>query len=233
MMNSSTHPSYDQLFYEHEVLWARYEIREHYIRTTIRHIYENIGQVLTHVGMQLRMLGLDKEIEKREAEGFSTLIGQVLKDLRSMRHSFYPETELLGKYGLAEALSSELVLLGMDTTQLKVRGVSHSLEQGREVILFRMLQEILHLIDEQNSTASLEIKLVYTNVSLGFIFNYTGKPVNIKASPVSSVYDSRLSRLSLLQRAELIGGVLMSPLRKASITRMKLIVPFKTFVYEE
>src|SRR5688500_4451771 len=132
-MNISTHPSYDQLFYEHEVLWARYEIREHYIRTTIRNIYENIGQVLTHVGMQLRMLGLENEIEKREAEGFSTLIGQVLNDLRSMRRSFYPETELLVKFGLPEALGSELELLGMDATQLKIRGVPHPLEQGREV----------------------------------------------------------------------------------------------------
>ena len=82
-----------------------------------RNIYENVGQVLSLVRVQLSMLSFENEPEKLSTEGSGELIGEAIRDLRRMCRNFYPETELLEKEGLLQTLRSQLLLLGMQEQQ--------------------------------------------------------------------------------------------------------------------
>src|SRR4051794_40370900 len=110
-----------KLLYEHEVLWACYEIRDYYLKKNVKDIYENIGQVLSLVRVQLDLLTNENEISKVDITQSDNLVGKAIQDLRIMSTRFYPETELLAKLGLIQSLEYELKLLEVNRKEKRIK----------------------------------------------------------------------------------------------------------------
>ncbi|MGZ5135423.1 MAG: hypothetical protein ACXWCG_09740 [Flavitalea sp.] len=218
-----------QLVYEHEVLWALYDIRDYYLKKIVQGVYENIGQILSLVRVQLRLLSNHGGTADLDITDPGSLVGKAMKDLRTMCRGFYPESELIGKAGLIDTLEYELELLGVKKSKdsIKVTGVPASLETGLELIVYRILQEILISLDKDNKEPQLIIEIIYDKKFVTFILK--GDHFQVLKDPSSAL---GLERLKLSERAKLIGGKL--EIRKAKDHKkvIKLKVPFKPSIYE-
>jgi signal transduction histidine kinase len=231
MVNSK---EFKRLLYEHEVLWARFNIRDHYLDRIVQEVYQNIGQVLSLVRIQLNLLSNHNEAGDVTADEPGKLVGKVIQDLRAMCRSFYPETELLTNLGLIQTLEYELKLSGIDKAKdlIKVRGTLKPLYKGTELIVFGMLQEMLFSISKEYKGIPIQVKIVYDKNGANFIIEYKEKPIEWKQFNLQLDADFSLTRLNLSERADLIKAKLEIKYSEANKTCIKLIVPFKTSMYE-
>ena len=90
-----------KLLFQYEVLRARLCIRDFFLKTAVKEVYENVRQIRAQQVMQLAFFD-EKNIEdqKEHIVQSGDLVGQSIADLRTMTRSFYPDVDLLKKYGL-------------------------------------------------------------------------------------------------------------------------------------
>jgi nitrate/nitrite-specific signal transduction histidine kinase len=86
-INASENQSF---LFKYEILRARLETRNFFLKNTVREVYENIGQVLSLVRLQLALIdGASKEEKNIDEElnvnieSSGKLVGQSIKDLRA------------------------------------------------------------------------------------------------------------------------------------------------------
>src|SRR5215210_5391616 len=131
-----------------EALRARLEIRDFFLKTAVRDVYENIGQVLSLVRMQLAHLDTTTKVdinEKIDTSGI--LIGQSIRDLRVMCKSFYPDADLLKEEGLVEGLDNSIrILFPGILPVIEVKGVRKDIEPDLKLIIFKTVLQLLNEI---------------------------------------------------------------------------------------
>ncbi|MEO5999693.1 MAG: hypothetical protein ABIN89_23055 [Chitinophagaceae bacterium] len=201
-----------ELQYRHEIFRAKLEIRDHYIKTIVRDIYENTGQVLSLVRIQLTTLGtLVKDDLKIHLAESGELVGKAICDLRDMGKSFYPEKEILTESGFVNALKRELKVDLHDNTGKKVRvkGIPFALDPGCGLIFFQVILEITFLITRSFDDDSLRLQITYTSSKVKISMEYYGEPVDLSLSQEVSDEFLASSKLSLEERIKLIGGELL------------------------
>src|SRR5215210_9587793 len=113
-----------------EALRARLEIRDFFLKTAVRDVYENIGQVLSLVRMQLAHLNTNAKVDINEKIDTSgNLIGQSIRDLRVMCRNFYPDLELLKEEGLVEGAENCIrILFPGIFPVIEIKGVRKAIE---------------------------------------------------------------------------------------------------------
>jgi hypothetical protein len=154
-MHKSDH--YNELMFRHELLKARVEVRDHYLKCIIREVYENIGQVLSLVRIQLAMIPTENSgIEKKAADETGHLVGQVIRDLRSLCEKFYLGSEKFTPDELCQALESECRLAFPGAT-LRVGQKPVLMDFNITSISFYIVKTIFTLIRENGELLSLQI----------------------------------------------------------------------------
>jgi hypothetical protein len=96
--------AYRNLLFQYEILRARFALREHYLTTIVKDVYENIGQMLTLVRVQLSIIKCGSaSLQMQQIDAPGKLIGSAIQDLRDMCQRFYPELNIdsVDKLGLA------------------------------------------------------------------------------------------------------------------------------------
>lgn len=227
-MDHST--AYKSLLYEHEVLWARYEMRDQHLKKIGEKIYDDIGQVLSLVRIQLCQPSFDGGGLKENAAGSGDLVGKAIRGLRDMHRSFYPDTELREK-GLVKTLEYELDIWGISNIKnpVTVEGTPHELINGTQLIVFRMLQEMFTFISETGNKKSIQVNIVYEAALVRFNIIYTGDAPRWAAPAEAN--PNAITRRSLPERAMLLEGDLSVTFLEARKTQITLTVPFKPPVY--
>jgi len=208
-----------------EALRARLEIRDFFLKTAVRDVYENIGQVLSLVRMQLAHLDTTTKVdinEKIDTSGI--LIGQSIRDLRVMCKSFYPDADLLKEEGLVEGLDNSIrILFPGILPVIEVKGVRKDIEPDLKLIIFKTVLQLLNQIKDIKGEF-IRLVICYMKEEVKFEINYKGKIIEKDsiATTEESEYNSTLQatlqlikgRLILKQSAHgMIRIVLTSPLK--------------------
>ena len=220
---------YQKLCYEHEVLWARYEIREHYLKTVVQEVYQGTGQILSMVRVQLSLLSVGSMMAAEKTREPGQLVGKAIHDLRDMCRYFSPDTVLIEDGTFVETIRHELALTGIPVTprQVKVKGEEVALSMGTELIVFRMLQEILSLVKEQYREG-FGLTIEYTPAAVSFLIVYKGGFIQLNQVGAQADGILQLTRLNLQDRVKVINGQLQIVSKANNTVRIKLAVPFKT-----
>ncbi|MEI6950401.1 hypothetical protein V9K67_24680 [Paraflavisolibacter sp. H34] len=220
---------YKKLLYEHEVLWARLEIRDHYLNKVVQEVYENIGQVLSLVKVQLALLSQTGGAGVTATEP-CVLVSQVIKDFRAMCRNFYPEKELISRQGLLQALENELNLAdpgpGQAPNVFGVTGNGRPLPAGTELIVFRMLQEILFRVRKEHRLLPLDLQVRYEAEAVTFVLAYAGSPVEWTGGGQPAGTGCSSPRLNLWERAAVVGAQLEAGECAGGTMSIKLTVPY-------
>src|SRR5437763_9259831 len=218
--------SHEQLLFSHEALRARLDIRDFFLKNTVREVYENIGQVLSLVRMQLAMLAADTKVALKSVESPGNLVGQSIRDLRVMCKSFYPDAEILNDEGFVEALRDTVkILYQSEDPAITVNGIQKEIQPELKLVVFKMIQEILTLVNETGgSFISLDLDYLENEVKTTVI--YKGEIIPLDEKTTTDNID-----LPLQERAELIKGKLNLNKQKDGLIQIQLSYPLNC-VYE-
>ncbi len=158
-----------------QVLSSRLAIRDFFLKTMVREVYENVGQVLSLVRMQLSMSeakASDEAVEKLQTSG--DLVGKSIRDLRLMCKNFFPDDDIVEDGGFIETFRQTLaILFGDNETEIKITGIKKDVDPNLKLILFNVLQDIAIYIKEAGSTFK-DLEVNFGKSKINFIINYSG-----------------------------------------------------------
>jgi two-component system, NarL family, sensor kinase len=148
--------------FQQELLRTQLEIQEQTFRNISQEIHDNIGQVLTLAKLNLNTIpdnSLSVESNNKLTNS-KDLITKAIQDLRDLSKSL--NTEFVSEVGLVKSIEYELELLrkaGSIQISLMQQGEYFSLSQQKELILFRIFQEVLNNIMKHSQATEITVML--------------------------------------------------------------------------
>lgn len=208
------------------VLQARFDIREYFLNTVVKEIYENIGQVLTLVHMQLSLLNDSNNQTVTDASAPKRLITQSIRDLRFICTQLFSDLTIVDNKKWIEGLEYTIVTLNLNNRRgIKIKGEQKYQSAELQVLLFRIIQEILfaikkeqyayHVMSIHYSDSWIVVGILYSGGSIIFDNMHMGDKSFIKFS----------------DRLELMNGKLQTQKLKSGKSLIKLEAPINLPVY--
>ncbi|HRH59723.1 MAG TPA: sensor histidine kinase [Chitinophagaceae bacterium] len=190
--------------YEQTILQSQIEIQEQTFRNISQEIHDNIGQVLSLAKLNLHTVSAANTSEKITLS--EELLGKAITDLRDLSKSL--NTDKITDIGLADAIKNELAIIEKATKISKTTFVLSNenipLDKDKTIVVFRMIQEILHNIVKHAKASEVFIEIEADENKTGITVKDNGVGFNPAA------LDSRETGIglkSIQQRCRLIHGV--------------------------
>jgi two-component system, NarL family, sensor kinase len=148
--------------FQQELLRTQLEIQEQTFRNISQEIHDNIGQVLTLAKLNLNTItnhSVSEDINNKLTSS-KDLITKAIQDLRDLSKSL--NTEFISEAGLLKSIEYELELLRR-TGSIQIismqEGEYYALPQQKELILFRIFQEVLNNIMKHSQATEIKVIL--------------------------------------------------------------------------
>ena len=154
--------------HENELLQTKLLIQEQTFQNISREIHDNVGQKLSFAKLQLNTINIPEN--KHDAELLSdsiNIITHSLDDLRDLSKSL--NADYIQNNGLILALENQIFQLGKSgkyQMKLKVTGDSKFLDVDKELVLFRIVQEVLNNIVKHADATEITLNLHYSKADL-------------------------------------------------------------------
>jgi len=145
------------------LLQTQLEIQEQTLKNISQEIHDNIGQVLSLAKLNINTMNSSEPVTLQEKINDSKhLISKAIQDLRDLSRSL--NADYVIEMGLLRSVEYELELIkrtGTLETELRTEGKVYRLEQQQELILFRIVQEILHNIIKHAKATLIDVFVQY------------------------------------------------------------------------
>jgi signal transduction histidine kinase len=213
--------------FDQTLLQSQLEIQEQTLQNISQEIHDNIGQVLSLTKLNLGTMDIDKPDQlQQKIEDSKKLIGKAIQDLRDLSKSL--STDYVSAMGLTEAINYELEMIrksGVYTTTLETEGSPIKLEAQKELIIFRIVQEIINNIIKHAKATTIIIQLNYGPEAFSIIVNDNGSGFDL--TPLNAGDNSKfgLGLRNMYKRARLIGAQFSITSTLGAGTTVTLILP--------
>ena len=161
--------------HENALLQSQIEIQEQTFQNISRDIHDNVGQKLSLAKLLLVNAGNEYNLKK---EDVIRIITESINDLRNLSRTLSSERVLSN--GFIEALEFEIEQLKKLTTydiRLNILGEKYFLENGRELILFRIIQESLQNIIKHSEADKIVITVQFLGDRIEVLIHDNGKGI--------------------------------------------------------
>jgi signal transduction histidine kinase len=216
-----THESNKELCFLNLLLHTRLEVRDHYLNTIVKEVYDNIAQALSLVRLQLTEeynSSAGNEITRKAREQISITI----QDLRRVCKMLYPEKFLNNGPCFDRALGL-LVKDGCPQASFE-SGASDDLpvhiQNETGILAFGLLQKMLNLIPPDEKQAVQSVKVQSGRDTLTIIIACTAQPAWKGPSPEQM----KSSELVGFEQVLMAGGDLLVT-RAGNVKEIKLLIP--------
>jgi len=212
--------------FQQELLKTRLEIQEETFRNISQEIHDNIGQALSFVKLSLNTvdphnapLVIDKLSESKN------LLTKTIQDLRDIAKSL--NTDFISEIGLPVAIEQQLQLLDK-TEQYQihffVKGDIFKHNSQRELVVFRIVQELLNNIVKHAEASDIEVEMQYLSAKLVITVTDNGKGFDTKAVQ-GSEKNSGLGLRNMSNRMGMIKGTIVINSGPGTGTKVTLEIP--------
>ena len=192
--------------HQQELLHARLEIQEQTYRNISQELHDNIGQVLSLVKININSIDTDdpKAVGEKLSES-KNLLTKTIQDLRDISKTL--NTDFINEIGLAGAIDQQLQLLkktGLYATQLVVTGEAYEQAPERELLIFRIVQELLNNVVKHAGADQLGVSINYETGKLIIKVWDNGKGFDIQEQQT----EKGLGLRNVQNRLKLINGTI-------------------------
>lgn len=192
--------------FQEELLKTRLEIQEETFKKISEEIHDNIGQTLSFIKLNLNTMKLSLLPADEEKWGESKeLLTKVIKDLRNLSRTL--NTDFIQDIGLVGAVQQQLTLLEkteMYTAVLDVSGERQPYPVSCELVLYRVIQELLNNIVKHAAASAIAVSMDYHSDRLLIRVKDNGKGFDPAAVPEKSGLGLR----NIMNRIGLINGTI-------------------------
>jgi len=193
--------------YSEALLNAQIEIQENTLRNISQEIHDNIGQVLTLAKLNLGTMETAEPVIREKLLITRQLVAKAIVDLRDLSRSF--NTDHIAAIGFQAAIEYELGLIQKTagiTTSLSVSGEPFRINPQKELILFRIVQEVFNNAMKHAEAGSIKIALSFHNDKLELCIKDNGKGFQVDATISGKQGLAGLGLRNIQNRAKLIGA---------------------------
>jgi len=215
-----------QLTFEAEIAKTQLEIQEQTMQTIGADLHDNIGQLLSLTSLTLNSIEIENRLKSQQK--IEAAIDLTLRSIKEMR--------LLGKLlqgdqlvvlGLPEAIRYQMSWLersGQYRISYSQEGEMPGLNNpNKDLILFRILQEILNNIIKHARASQIDIKLAYPDNSLQLQINDNGVGFdadNLAADKIG------MGLQNIRKRATIVGGEISIRSANGEGTGITILIPY-------
>jgi signal transduction histidine kinase/Flp pilus assembly protein TadD len=149
-----------------------------------RDLHDGVGGLLSGVKLSMSNMKGNVFLSEENAQTFENVISQLdqsIAELRRVSHNMMPEA--LIKYGLKEALENyceNMNFSGKINVQLQTYGMEKRMEQSTEIIIYRMIQELLNNVIKHADARNVLIQLVRKEDHFNLTVEDDGKGIDAK-----------------------------------------------------
>ena len=189
------------------LLTSQLEIQEQTRKTISQEIHDNIGQVLSLAKLNLNRIDLTRpEGLSEKITDSKNLVAKAIQDLRDLSKSL--NTDNISAVGFVGSVAYELEMIrkaGFHTT-IEVEGEIIRIEPQKELIIFRIVQEILNNIMKHAEANSIFVSIVYTSKGLLLNIKDDGKGFDLSLIEQQHRTENGLGIRNMHNRAVLINA---------------------------
>ncbi|WP_162793740.1 sensor histidine kinase [Runella rosea] len=200
--------------YQHEVLESQIEVQKQAFERIETELYDNVGQMLSVAKIYLCTLeesALNEE-QQNYVKQINDIVGKTILDLRTLIRNL--DAYLSTNFDLSSSLSTEIVRIQKTShanIELQISGTRYSLGYEKEIVLFRIAQELINKLWNTGNVSNIKVILNYTSTLFSISIHFQGKNVKIEAD-------------NLHRRTELMGGKYLFMNKKKKEIRIELPV---------
>lgn len=190
--------------FEEEITKSKMEIQEQALQNISWEIHDNVGQLLSVAKMQLNLVQMslsEKNAEKINEIG--DIVGKSLQELRSLAKSLNPES--IKSKGLIDSVSHEIKRfkrLNVINAHFNISDNTYKLSNEKEIILFRILQELFNNTLKHSKAKNLVVVFNYDSMELNIIVEDDGVGFDMKGDN----HFEGIGLINMKSRAKLIGA---------------------------
>lgn len=214
--------------YEREILQAQVEVQNHTLQQIGSDLHDNIGQLLSLTKLHLN--ALEEEPNPQSAASRLASIGAVvdltIREVRALTKSL--DKEFIEQFGLISSLKNELDRLeqtGRFTTRFSLSGSPYPLGFQHEIVLFRVVQEVLNNAVKHAEAAQIEITVLYATGQFDVAISDNGRGFDQAETQRRELGKSGAGLRTMQRRMALIGGTCHIESGPGQGTRIRLAVP--------
>jgi two-component system, NarL family, sensor kinase len=210
-----------KISHQNSLLESQLEIQEQTFQNISREIHDNIGQKLTLAKLHLNTLDFtstDKGV--MQVNDSVEMISEAINDLSDISRSM--SSEIILNNGLIKALEFEATQLkksGRYKISFSATGDSVFMDNGTELLLFRIAQEALNNIIKHANASAIDIQLHYNNVALTMTINDDGQGFHATGHQFGT------GLLNMKKRAASLKGKLIINSTPGICTQIKIEIP--------
>ena len=167
-----------------------------------RDLHDGIGQMLAAARMTLGNYLSQKKIDVIEIQNSLDLLEDSIREVREISHNMMPGT--LTKFGLSSALKqfvNKINALGTLKVELQVVGIKGRLDEKIEMMLYRIVQEIISNIIRHAEATKVSIELIKHDNELILMVEDNGKGFDIE-----NVENQGIGLKNIATRVEYLNG---------------------------
>lgn len=203
------HPGEDDMVrtdFQKALLKTQLEIQEQTFQTISQEIHDNIGQALTLIKINLTLINVEKsETAKKQVQETRSLVTKVIQDIRAL--SKILNTDFIKEIGLVNAMQQQLGLIkktGLYKTSFTVEGSQSKFELDRELVLFRVFQELINNVVKHAEATKIAVSISYQQEKLTITIKDNGKGLDKQHLKLSNAKGMGLRNVQ--NRIKLING---------------------------
>lgn len=193
-----------QLLFENELSNTQLEIQEQIFNSISQEIHDNVGQILSLVNVQLNIIDERETTDKLLLNDARENVSKAVTDLRDLAKGLSGDRiRILGLVPAVEQEVQRINRIGMMNVSLEVQGHEERINNQKELILFRVIQECLQNIVKHASADAVMIVFSYQEGALQICITDNGKGFNFRQERKQH---SGLGIQNIFKRTEMIGG---------------------------
>lgn len=193
--------------YDQEILKSQIEVQNQTLQHIGQELHDNIGQLLSVAKINLNILEESENEELDFIKQTNEIITQSINDLRALTKSL--DGDFVKDFGLEESISHELQRIRKTRrfqTEISVLGEKRKLGYDHEIVLFRIVQEVLNNALKHSKAKNLTITLHYFPELFTLNINDNGKGFDLENINQKSISQAGAGLRNIQRRMELIGG---------------------------
>lgn len=188
------------------LLSSKIEIQENTLNHISKELHSNIGQLASLININLSEILTNAEDKERESIlETKSLVKLLLTELKAISTTL--NTDYIMKIGFNEALKKELDRVSKSMKYpvvIEYQGIVFKLNPEREIILFRLCQEIINNIILYAKANKITVHLNYSEEFLLLDFKDDGVGFDIELAKQKNIKNNSTGMINMEKRANII-----------------------------
>jgi len=215
-----------KIAFDSEIVKTQLEVQEQTMQSIGADLHDNIGQLLSLSSITLGSIQLDDlEKARQKIDAAIDLTGRSIKEMRLLGKLLQGD-QLIG-VGLSEAIYHAITWMER-SGKFQINYVNEgempsSGNLDKDLIIFRILQEVMNNIIKHSFATQINIQLAYIEKKMRLDIDDNGVGFNAGNLPASQ---KGMGLQNMSKRAGIVGGEVMIRSQENKGTRISVIIPY-------